>query len=189
MFAGQRLQGTSRVESTTGAVLVPVALKGIVVQFGRLRDPEMTRPIVRDPMYRRRRFDAEIIERCVRWYITYRLSHRDLVAMMAERGASACRTPRFILGNPLCAGVREAMEPLLATGEYFLALDETYIKVRGKWSYLYRAVDKHGKTVDFLFQVWLFFRLFQFLHSSPNLPYMIFDWLELPSKTRCAIFG
>ena len=46
----------------------------------------MTRPIVRDPIYRRRRFDAEIIELCVRWYITYRLSYRDLVAMMAERG-------------------------------------------------------------------------------------------------------
>jgi len=45
----------------------------------------MTKPIVRDPIYRRRRFDAEIIELCVRWYITYRLSYRDLVAMMAER--------------------------------------------------------------------------------------------------------
>ena len=40
----------------------------------------MTRPIVRDPIYRRR-FDAQIIELCVRWYITYRLSYRDLVAM------------------------------------------------------------------------------------------------------------
>jgi hypothetical protein len=46
----------------------------------------MTKPIVRDPIYRRRRFDAEIIELCVRWYITYRLSYRDLVAIMAERG-------------------------------------------------------------------------------------------------------
>jgi len=46
----------------------------------------MTKPIVRDPIYRRRRFDAEIIELCVRWYITYRLSYRDLQAMMAERG-------------------------------------------------------------------------------------------------------
>jgi transposase-like protein len=46
----------------------------------------MTKPIVRDPIYRRRRFDAEIIELCVRWYITYRLSYRDLQTMMAERG-------------------------------------------------------------------------------------------------------
>jgi DNA recombination protein RmuC len=43
-------------------------------------------------MYRRRRFDAEIIELCVRWYITYRLSYRDLVAMMAERGIVVSHT-------------------------------------------------------------------------------------------------
>jgi transposase-like protein len=43
-------------------------------------------------MYRRRRFDAEIIELCVRWYITYRLSYRDLVAMMSERGIDVSHT-------------------------------------------------------------------------------------------------
>ena len=43
-------------------------------------------------MYRRRRFDAEIIELCVRWYITYRLSYRDLVAMMAELGVEISHT-------------------------------------------------------------------------------------------------
>jgi transposase-like protein len=57
----------------------------------------MTRPIVRDPIYRRGRFDAEIIELCVRWYITYRLSYRDLVAMMLS-AESSCLTPRFIVG-------------------------------------------------------------------------------------------
>jgi transposase-like protein len=46
----------------------------------------VTKPIARDPMYRRRSFDADIIELCVRWYITYRLIYRDLVAMRAERG-------------------------------------------------------------------------------------------------------
>jgi transposase-like protein len=38
----------------------------------------MTKPMLRDPIYRRRRFSAETIELCVRWYITYRLSYRDL---------------------------------------------------------------------------------------------------------------
>jgi transposase-like protein len=59
----------------------------------------MTRPIVRDPIYRRRRFDAEIIELRVRLYITYRLSNRKFVAMMAD-------VPEF-----------EAMEPLRTTRE------------------------------------------------------------------------
>jgi transposase-like protein len=46
----------------------------------------MSKVIARDPIYRRRRFQPEIIELCVRWYLTYRLSYRDLVEMMAERG-------------------------------------------------------------------------------------------------------
>jgi transposase-like protein len=46
----------------------------------------MTQPIPRNAIYRRRVFDAEIIELCVRWYISYRLSYRDLVEMMAGRG-------------------------------------------------------------------------------------------------------
>src|SRR5450631_260262 len=46
----------------------------------------MTKPIARDAIYRKRVFDADIIELCVRWYITYRLSYRDLVEMMADRG-------------------------------------------------------------------------------------------------------
>ena len=52
----------------------------------------MTAPIARDAMYRRRRFEAEIIQLCVRWYITYRLSYRDLVAMMADRGLVVSHT-------------------------------------------------------------------------------------------------
>jgi hypothetical protein len=44
----------------------------------------MATRISRDPIYRRRRFSAETIELCVRWYITYRLSYRDLVAMIEE---------------------------------------------------------------------------------------------------------
>ena len=45
----------------------------------------MTKPIARDSIYKGRRFQSETIELCVRWYITYRLSYRDLAAMMAER--------------------------------------------------------------------------------------------------------
>jgi len=46
----------------------------------------MTKPIARDPIYRRRVFDAGIIQLCVRWCINYRLSYRNLVELMAERG-------------------------------------------------------------------------------------------------------
>ncbi len=52
----------------------------------------MTKPIDRDPIYRWRAFDANIIELCCRWYITYRLSYRDLTAIIAERGVAVSRT-------------------------------------------------------------------------------------------------
>jgi transposase-like protein len=48
--------------------------------------------IRRDPIYRGRRFSVDVIELCVRWYITYRLSYRDLAAMMAERGVAVTHT-------------------------------------------------------------------------------------------------
>jgi hypothetical protein len=81
----------------------------------------MTKPIARDSIYRRRRFDAEIIELCVRWYITYRLSYRDLAAMMAERGIIVLAHHDSSLGASLRAGIRAAMEPIRATREYLLA--------------------------------------------------------------------
>src|ERR1700676_2827805 len=52
----------------------------------------MTIAIVRDPIYRGRRFQSEIIELCVRWYLTYRMSYRDLVEMLAERGVVVSHT-------------------------------------------------------------------------------------------------
>jgi transposase-like protein len=70
----------------------------------------MTKPIPRDPIYRKRAFDADIIELCVRWYITYRLSYRDLVEMMAERGVQVAHST----GDAVRPGVREALEPVLA---------------------------------------------------------------------------
>src|ERR1700722_19635926 len=52
----------------------------------------MPRAAPRDPIYRRRRNSPETIELCVRWYLTYRLSYRDLAAMMAERGVAVSHT-------------------------------------------------------------------------------------------------
>ena len=75
----------------------------------------MTQPIRRDTIYRCRRFSAETIELCVRWYITYRLSYRDLAAMMAEREVIVSHTTIIALGAALCAGVRVSMGSLFQT--------------------------------------------------------------------------
>jgi transposase-like protein len=110
----------------------------------------MTKPIVRDPIYRRRRFDAEIIELCVRWYITYRLSHRDLVAMMAERGIVVSHTTIHRWVIRYVPEFERRWNRFARPVNTSWRVDETYINIRGKFSYLYRAVDKHGKTVEFL---------------------------------------
>jgi transposase-like protein len=55
-------------------------------------EPAVTQPIERDALYRRRRFPRDVIETCVRWYLTYRLSYRDLVALMAERDVALAAT-------------------------------------------------------------------------------------------------
>jgi transposase-like protein len=106
----------------------------------------MTRPLGPDAIYLKRRFDAEIIVLCVRWYITYELSYRHLAAMMAERLVVISPTimrwviryaPEF---NKRCAG---SCDPAGCSWR----VDETYIAIKGNWHYLYRTVDKHGCTV------------------------------------------
>ncbi len=110
----------------------------------------MTKATTRDAIYRRRRFRAEIIELCVRWYITYRLSYRDLVAMMAERGVRVSHTTilRWVLRYVPEFERRWARYARRVNSSW--RIDETSISVRGRWHYLYRAVDKHGKSVDHL---------------------------------------
>ena len=110
----------------------------------------MTKPIIRDSIYRRRRFDAEIIELCVRWYITYRLSYRDLASMMAERGIIVSHTTILRWVNRYVPEFEKRWNRYARPVNTSWRVDETYIKVQGKWNFLYRAVDKHGKTVDFL---------------------------------------
>ena len=81
----------------------------------------MTQPIERDPIYRGRRFQTETIELCVRWYITYRLSYRDLAAMMAERGIVVSHTTimRWVLRY--VPEYERRWDRYATTGEFLLA--------------------------------------------------------------------
>lgn len=110
----------------------------------------MTRPANRDPIYRNRVFDADIIELCVRWYITYRLSYRDLVAMMAERGVEVSHTTILRWVIRFVPEFEKRWHRYARRIGSSWRVDETYVCIRGKWHYLYRAVDKQGMTVDYL---------------------------------------
>lgn len=100
--------------------------------------------------FKRLHYPADVIAQCVRWHLAYALSLRNLEEMMAERGV-------FVDHSTLHRWVIR-MVPLLDKvfrrykrrpgGRW--RMDETYIRVRGQWKYLYRAVDSDGQTIDFL---------------------------------------
>jgi transposase-like protein len=110
----------------------------------------MSKAIARDPIYRRRRFQPEIIELCVRWYLTYRLSYRDLVEMMAERGVVISHSTILRWVQRYVPEFERRWSRYARGVHSSWRMDETAVSVRGGTRYLYRAVDKYGKTVDSL---------------------------------------
>jgi transposase-like protein len=102
------------------------------------------------PIYRSRRFETETIELCVRWYITYRLSYRDLVAMVAERGIVVSHTTimRWVLRY--VPEYEKRWDRYARRVNSSWRMDETAVSVRGGLHYLYRAVEKQGKSVGSL---------------------------------------
>ena len=108
----------------------------------------MTTAIARDPIYRHRRFQSETIELCVRWYLTYRLSYRDLVEMMAERGIAISHSTILRWVQRYVPEFERRWGRFARRVHSSWRMDETAVSVRGGAHYLYRAVDKHGKTVD-----------------------------------------
>jgi transposase-like protein len=109
----------------------------------------MARFVPVEELFKGRHFDQEIVILCVRWYLSYKLSYRDLVAMMGERGVSLAHTTilRWVQHYTPEFVKRWSRYARPVDGSW--RCDETYIKVKGACFYLYRAVDKAGKTVDF----------------------------------------
>src|ERR1700722_13182344 len=103
-----------------------------------------------DDLFKGRHFDREIIVLCVRWYLRYKLSFRDLVEMMAERGLSLAHTTIMRWIQRYAPEFEKRWNRFARPVGQSWRVDETYVKIKGRWTYLYRAVDKEGKTVDVL---------------------------------------
>ncbi|MBF4114166.1 IS6 family transposase [Enterobacter cloacae] len=100
--------------------------------------------------FERLHYPVNVIAQCVRWYLAYSLSLRNLEEMMAERGITVDHSTlqRWIirLVPLLDKAFRRHKRPVGC----WWRMDETYIRVRGQWKYLYRAVDTEGQVIDFL---------------------------------------
>ncbi len=97
-----------------------------------------------------RHFEAEIILLCVRWYLRYSLSYRDLEEMMRERGLHVDHTTIYRWVQRYAPELEKRCRPHVKAFTDSWRVDETYIKVRKTWMYLYRAVDSEGNTLEFL---------------------------------------
>ena len=95
-------------------------------------------------------FPKDVILHAVFFYVRYGVSYRDLEEIMAERGVKVDHATlnRWVIDySPLIAAEAKKRKCTVATS---WRMDETYVKVKGQWVYLYRAVDKFGDTVDFM---------------------------------------
>jgi transposase-like protein len=101
-------------------------------------------------LFHGRHFDRSIIILCVRLYITYKLSYRDLVEIMTERGVDISHTTILRWVQHYVPEFEKRWNRYARPVGTSWRVDETYIRVSGRWTYLYRAVDRQRLTVDFL---------------------------------------
>src|SRR5450756_203783 len=99
---------------------------------------------------KRLHYPLDVILLCVRWYSAYPLSLRHLEEMMAERGISVDHSTVHRWAIKLLPVLEKAFRRTKRKVGRSWRMDETYIRVKGEWKYMYRAVDKTGNTVDFL---------------------------------------
>ncbi|ELM3747754.1 IS6 family transposase [Yersinia ruckeri] len=100
--------------------------------------------------FKRLHYPIDIIAQCVRWYLACSLSLRNLEDMMTERGIVVDHSTLHRWFIRLVKLLDKVFRRHKRSVGRRWRMDETYIKVKGQWKYLYRAVDTSGQTIDFL---------------------------------------
>ena len=103
-----------------------------------------------DNPFKWRQFEPGLILLCVRWYLRYAVSYRDLEEMMRERGLCVDHTTIYRWVQRYAPEIAKRCRPFLRRTTDSYRIDETYVRVGGAWRYLYRGVDSNGDTLDFL---------------------------------------
>lgn len=103
----------------------------------------------RPPLFWKRKFEPQVIVTCVRWYLRFCLSLRDLEELMAERGLAVDHTTIWRWAQAYGPEVNRRLHGEVKRKSSTWHMDETFVRIAGKWKYLFRAVDAHGQTVDF----------------------------------------
>jgi IS6 family transposase len=101
-------------------------------------------------LFKWRQFEPEMILLAVGWYLRFSLSYRDVEELLAERGLRADHVTVWRWVQRYAPELERRLRRRLKPTNDSWRVDETYIRVRGKWCYLYRAVDSSGTTIDFL---------------------------------------
>jgi IS6 family transposase len=103
-----------------------------------------------DLSFKGRQFTAKVILWAVRWYLMFPISYRDLELMLADRGVTIAHTTIFRWIQAYAMELEKRIRPHLHPSNGSWRVNEAYVKVKGRWTYLYRAVDSRGQTIDFL---------------------------------------
>jgi IS6 family transposase len=101
-------------------------------------------------LFKWRQFEPEMILLAVGWYLRFSLSYRDVEELLAERGLLVDHVTVWRWVQRYAPEIQRRLRPQLRPTNDCWRVDETYIRVKGKWVYLYRAVDSSGATIDFL---------------------------------------
>jgi len=108
----------------------------------------MAGPVVERSAFAGFRFPPDVITLAVRWYLRYGLSYRDLEELLAERGIEVDHVTVYRWVQRFTPLFADAARPCRhAAGDRWF-VDETYVKVAGRWRYLYRAIDQFGQVID-----------------------------------------